>query len=218
MTSFKIDDKNNVILDNVYYINLDERKDRKIHVEKELNELKWNYTRFNAIKAHSGRVGCSMSHLKLLMMAKEKKMPYIVIIEDDILFTDKAKFNTLLRNFLEGNIDFDVLLLAGNLRNPIKKITNNILKVYRSFTTTGYIVKEHYYDKIINNIKYGLNNLIKNPESHTLYAIDVIWMKLQQSDNWFICYPRTVTQLPDYSNIENTYVDYNHLMLDKNYN
>ena len=39
--------------------------------------------------------------------------------------------------------------------------------------------------------------------------------KLQQSGNWYISYPRTVTQLPDYSDIEEREVNYNHLMLDK---
>ena len=86
-----------IILENVYYINLEERTDRKTHVEKELTELGWNFQRFNAVKAKSGRIGCSMSHLKLLMKAKKENLPYIVIVEDDIQFTNKQKFNSLLR-------------------------------------------------------------------------------------------------------------------------
>ena len=75
-------------INNVYYINLEERKDRKEHVEKQLDLLGWKYQRFNAIKNKSGRLGCSLSHLNLLMEAKKKDLPYIVIIEDDIQFTN----------------------------------------------------------------------------------------------------------------------------------
>ena len=203
----------NIILENVFYINLEERIDRKTHVENELNSLGWIYERFNAIKAKSGRIGCSMSHLKLLVKAKKENLPYIVILEDDIQFTNKPKFNALLKHFIHKNINYDVLLLAGNLRPPVQKIDNNILKINKSFTTTGYIVKSHYYDTLINNIKEGINELLKNTEN-PYNTIDAYWMKLQSKDNWYILYPRTITQLPDYSDIEQREVNYNHLMLD----
>ncbi len=202
-------------MDHVYYINLKERTDRKKHIEDQLNKLDWKYERFNAIKMKSGRVGCSMSHLKLLKMAKERNLPHIVILEDDIHFTNISKFKSLHKHFIEKISDFDVYLLAGNLRNPVQKVTSNILKISTSYTTTGYIVKQHYYDIMIENIKEGISNLIKNP-SNGMNAIDVNWIKLQQRDKWFISYPRTVTQLANnYSDIEKRMIDYTHLMLDK---
>ena len=200
-------------ISNVFYINLEERLDRKKHVEEQLNKLGWNYTRFNAIKNKSGRVGCSMSHLKLLLYAKKNNLPYIVIVEDDIQFTNIELFKKQINNFLTSKINYDVYLLAGNLRPPVKQVKSDLLKIYKSFTTTGYIVKNHYFNKMINNIKEGINNLIRNP-NNGYNAIDVYWMKLQQSGNWYISYPRTVTQLPDYSDIEKREVNYNHLMLD----
>lgn len=205
--------KNHDVIENVYYINLEERDDRKKHVESELIKLGWKYERFNAVKAKSGRVGCSMSHLKLLMKAKKENMPYIVIIEDDIQFTNMKMFKKQIHSFLNSKINYDVYLLAGNLRNPVEQVKPGILKISKSYTTTGYIVKNHYYDKMINNIKEGINNLLKNPDNG-YNAIDAYWMKLQQTDNWYISYPRTVTQLPDYSDIEGRIVNYNHLMLD----
>ena len=96
------------MLKNVYYINLEERKDRKELVENELNELGWEYERFNAIKTTNGRVGCSMSHLKLIQLAKEKNLDYIVIVEDDIQFMRKTWYNEKIKNILNNN--FDVFL------------------------------------------------------------------------------------------------------------
>jgi len=203
------------MLDNIYYINLDKRTDRKTHVENELKKMNWNnYTRFNAIKMKDGRVGCSMSHLKLLQMAKEKNLDYIVIIEDDIQFTQPEIYNKMLSLFLNMNLEYDVLLLAGNIRPPFKPIKDHIFQVYKSFTTTGYLVKKHYYDTLINNIKEGITNLIKYPKYHGKFAIDTNWFSLQQKDTWLIFMPRTVTQLPDYSDIEGKEINYNHVMLD----
>ncbi len=200
-------------LKNIFYINLKERVDRKESVEIELDKFGWEYTRFEAVKTKSGRVGCSMSHLKLLKMAKEKKLPYIVIVEDDIQFKYVELFKKLFDNFMNSNLEYDVFLLAGNLRRPAVKVSPNIVKVYKSFTTTGYIVKEHYYDKMINNINEGINKLLKN-ENNGYNAIDTYLMKLQSLDKWYISYPRTVTQRPDYSDIENKQVNYDKVMLD----
>ncbi len=205
-----------VILNNVYYINLESRTDRKYLVEEELNKLKWNYTRFNAIKTENGRIGCSLSHLALLEMARDNNLEYIVILEDDIQFKNIDLFNKLLKEFLENTDknDYDVLLLAGNIRPPYEKINNICLKIYKSWTTTGYIVKKHYYNKLIANIKTGIQYLIKYPNMHQKYSIDCNWFSLQKSDNWYILYPRTITQRPGYSNIENKTINYDHLMLD----
>ncbi len=200
-------------LENIFYINLKEREDRKSHVESELNKLGWKYTRFDAVKTKSGRVGCSMSHLKLLKMAKNKKLPYIVIIEDDIQFKDIELFKKLFNNFMNSKLEYDVFLLAGNLRHPAIKITESIVRVYKSFTTTGYIVKSHYYDKMIKNIEESINKLLLN-ENNGYNAIDTYLMKLQLIDKWYISYPRTVTQKPDWSDIENKQVNYDKVMLD----
>ena len=198
---------------NVFYINLDSRTDRKQLVENELNELEWKYERFPAIEKEDGRLGCSMSHLRVLMMAKERNLDHVVILEDDIHFKNPVFFNEHLKKAITH--DFDVLLIAGNIRPPITPTDNpNLFRVQKSYTTTGYIVKKHYYDKLIQNYKMGILQLMKNPEQMGRYEIDVFWDTLQQKDNWFIIMPRTVTQLSDYSDILKKDVNYDHLMLD----
>jgi GR25 family glycosyltransferase involved in LPS biosynthesis len=210
---------NSYLLENVYYINLEERKDRKELVESELIKLNWKYERFNAIRLKDGRAGCSMSHLKLLEMAKEKKLEYIVILEDDIQFTNATTYNRMLSQFnmymASNKMEYDVLLIAGNLRPPIYRVNEYIYKISKSWTTTGYIVKKHYYDTMIKNIKEGIHFLIKNPLVKGQYEIDSYWQRLQLKDRWYILMPRTVTQRPNFSTIENRYTDYNHLMLDQ---
>ena len=68
------------LLDHVFFINLEHRVDRLVMVKKELSKLKPNIgTRFNAIKAASGAIGCSMSHIKCLEKARDEGLPYVFI-------------------------------------------------------------------------------------------------------------------------------------------
>ena len=73
------------------YINLESRKDRREYIEQELKSIGIHGIRFNAIKLQNGRIGCSMSHLKCLQIAKKNNWPYVMICEDDLLFLDKEK-------------------------------------------------------------------------------------------------------------------------------
>ena len=204
------------MIENVYYINLKERTERKYLVERELNDMGWKYQRFDAIKDENhGRVGCTMSHLKLLTMAKEKNLEYIVIVEDDIQFMRKQWYNDRIKDIMDQ--DFDVFLLAGNIRPPVRLTEyKDTFKINNSFTTTGYIVKNHYYDSLIQNVKEGLQLLQKDPDGqYNSNAIDCHWMRLQAVDKWYMILPRTITQRPVYSDIEKRFTNYNHLMLDK---
>lgn len=213
--------RNKYLLENVYYINLEEREDRKVFVETELKKMKWKYERFNAIKHEKGIIGCCLSHLRVIEMAKEKDLDYVVILEDDIQFLQPEKYNKMLidfRNFIESNsLDYDVLLIATNILdkvNGIIPINNYIYRVKASYSAAGYIVKKHYYDKIIENYKEGHKLFMENPTVCGKYEFDVYWIKLQMVDKWFVIYPRTVNQRESYSNILNCMTDYTKHMID----
>ena len=199
-----------------YYINLESRTDRKDHVEKELQKLGINnINRFNAVKMENGALGCSMSHLKCLQLAKEKDYEYIFICEDDITFLNSELFLMQLNKFLSTSRIWDVILVAGNNMIPYIPIDNTCIKVSNCQTTTGYIVKREYYDKLINNYKEGIEKQIKEP-SKPEYKIDKYWFKLQRDDNWFLITPLSVIQREDYSDIEKKVTNFSNYML--NYN
>lgn len=201
-------------IEHAFYINLETRPDRKQHVETQLNNIGIAATRFNAIKLSNGAIGCSMSHLKCLEIAKENNWDHVMIVEDDILFLNPNVFKNQLNKFLKNHNDFDVVLIAGNNVPPYQKIDDCCIKVYRCQTTTGYIVQKHYYDTLMNNIKEGVKQLIKYPEQHVIYAIDKYWFRLQEKDNWFLITPLTVTQREDYSDIEKRPTNYTRVMTD----
>ena len=71
--------KPNEKLKNVFYINLEKRKDRKEKIENQLNSLGWEYERFDAISHENGAIGCSLSHLQVLLRAKRDDLDYVVV-------------------------------------------------------------------------------------------------------------------------------------------
>jgi glycosyl transferase family 25 len=200
---------------NIFYINLEHRVDRKLHVESQLDLIGLKGTRFNAIKMENGAIGCSMSHLKLLQLALNSGLDHILIVEDDILFLDPELFkNQFDKFFKERTNEWDVVLIAGNNMPPYEKVDDTCVKVSQCQTTTGYLVNGHYIEKLLNNVKMGLTNLIKEPQNHIKYAIDKHWFSLQKNDNWFLITPLTVVQREDYSDIEKKVINYQKSMTD----
>jgi GR25 family glycosyltransferase involved in LPS biosynthesis len=201
-------------INHAFYINLLTRPDRKQHVESQLSLLGINAERFNAIKMPNGALGCSISHLKCLKIAKEKNWPHLLIVEDDITFLNPELFKNQLNKFLKNHNNWDVVLIGGNNVPPHQNIDDTCIKVSKCQTTTGYLVNGHYIDTLIDNFKTGIEQLMKHPEQHTLYAIDKYWFSLQQRDKWYLIIPLTVTQREDYSDIEKRATNYSRVMLD----
>jgi glycosyl transferase family 25 len=197
-----------------FFINLDSRPDRKQHVEGQMSTLGIPAERFKAIKLKNGAIGCSMSHIKLLEMAKANNWPHILIVEDDILFTKPALFVEQLNKFLNGHKDFDVALFAGNNIPPYTIVDDSCVRVSKCQTTTGYLVQRHYYDTLIANYKKGIECLIREPHNHVIYAIDKYWFHLQALHKWYLITPLTVVQREDYSDIEKRPTNYSRAMLD----
>jgi len=199
----------------IYYINLEERPDRKDQVIQELKKIGINNPeRFNAIKCASGAVGCSMSHLKCLLNAKKQNWEHVLIVEDDITFLNPQLFITNFNKFLNNCKQWDVVLLSGNNVPPYQIMDDNYVKITNCQCTTGYFVKNTYFDKLIENFQTGINQFIKDTTKHKLYAIDIFWKRLQVRDNWFLITPLTVVQREGYSDIEKRHTNYIKLMLD----
>jgi GR25 family glycosyltransferase involved in LPS biosynthesis len=200
---------------NIFYINLEARTDRREHVEQQLNQLGLHtFERFNAIKTVNGAVGCSLSHIKCLELAKERGYEYVLIVEDDILFLNPALFKNQMNKFLLNKHNWDVVIISGNNVPPYERIDDTCIVVSSCQTTTGYLVSAHYFDTLLANFKEGLKKLLSETGNRFEYALDKYWFKLQRKDNWFLITPLTVVQREDYSDIEKVRTNYMRLMVD----
>jgi GR25 family glycosyltransferase involved in LPS biosynthesis len=202
-------------LKHVVYINLDHRTDRLEHVKGELAKIGvQNPVRFSAIKTAAGNVGCTISHIRCLELAKRNDWPFVFICEDDITFTQPQLLLDSLTKMIQSGIEWDVLVIGGNNCPPFTETTEFCARVMNVQTTTGYIVKKEYYNILYDNFKVGLGKLIREPDKKKLYSIDIYWKQLQQMDRWYMLLPLTVIQYYDYSDIEQRVTDYRGMMLD----
>ena len=205
------------LLKHILYINLDHRIDRLAEVQSEFQDkLQINSAeRFPAIKHEKGPIGCALSHIRCLEIAKERRYPFVFICEDDIEFLNPEYFLYALQIFENAPPKgWNVFLVSGNSMPPYQQFSSTCIKTVNCQTTTGYITHYSYYDRLINNFKEGVELLLKNPNQARIYAIDQYWKHLQINDSWYLMFPPCVIQRAGYSDIEKKHMDYSKLMLD----
>lgn len=197
-------------INKIIYINLDKRPDRKNEIENELNKYNLNYERYSAIEHPNGAIGCSYSHLNVLKIAKENNYKNILILEDDFTFlVTKEEFEFELSRFFNTfQNNYDVCMLSYNVNYEIPLFNCNFVnKILNAQTASGYIVNNHYYDKLINLYEKSIP-FLEQTGIDLYYTNDQIWKTLQPLDNWYKLNTRIGKQRSNYSNILNYYVDY----------
>lgn len=201
-------------VDHVFYINLDRRNDRRIHIEAELDKNGISpYERFTAVERPVGQgiVGCGYSHLAVLKIAKERKYNNVLIFEDDFFFIvspDELRQN--IRQFYESSLaeDYDVCMLSYNLRESEDcPETPFVRRVRYAQTASGYIINSRYYDKLIQLYEWAIP-LLEKTGHHWVYANDVIWKELQSRDKWFCFSQRIGRQLDGFSDNAGRFIQY----------
>ncbi len=193
-------------IDHIFYINLDKRQDRKLLIETELTNLKWEAERFSGIyyPPPKGIVGCTKSHLSVIKLAKERNYKNVLIMEDDLQFLkSKEEIEENLAKLFIQKPNFDVCFLAYNLHEGELDIEYPFLtKVLYSATASCYIINNHYYDKLIELYEDAIPKLDLTME-HWKYANDQVWKILQEKDNWYCFTTRLAKQRSGFSDNAN---------------
>jgi glycosyl transferase family 25 len=193
----------------IFYINLNKRTDRRSEIETELNKFGLEYERFEAIETPGfGILGCGLSHLGVLKIARERDYENILILEDDFQFlVEKEEFEKQLNTFFEEKIIFDVCMISYCVTR-FEDIGNQIVnKIIEAQTASGYIVNKHYYDTLINLYEDAMPKL-QQTRQHWMYANDQVWKPLQEKANWFYFKTRLGKQRAGYSDNTECYYDY----------
>ena len=194
-------------MDKHFYINLENRPQRNAECITELRKFGIKKpNRFNAITHDIPLIGCSLSHIGVIEKAKELNWDYVIIFEDDIKIVNKKKCLEKFNKYLKS--DYDVLYLGCWNVVPPTKIHDDLAKVNKAWTTHAYIIKSHYYDTIIENLKEGIElklecfkkfNLDNKNVNDGSYNIDEYYGKLQARDKWYCITPIYVTQRDGWS-------------------
>jgi len=195
----------------IIYINLASRTDRLTEIQSELTRMGVSDAeRFEAIQRKPGIVGCGYSHLAVLKLAKERGYKEILIMEDDFVFLLSPERMAEIFEILP-TIPFDVCMLGYNLHQThgdyLSALRLPMHKVKYAQTASAYIVREHYYDTLIDLYEWAIPEL-ERTGMHWVYANDVIWRQLQENDLWVCPVERCGKQRPGYSDNAESYMDH----------
>ncbi len=192
-----------------------ERRKKTIQIFKNLNiPIKF----YLPEKNKNSILGCLESHLYCIKYAKKHKLKNIFICEDDIEFLNFNKYQNL-----KIPENFDMFYLGYHI-NKGYKYDINLLKLESGLTTHAYIINEKIYDIVIENIlknnwnlKENLNEFEKPFFNNDLLTIDKFYAKEihDKRKNSYAIYPLLCNQRPEFSIIENQFVDYTDLLLTK---
>lgn len=196
-------------IQNVLYINLDDRPDRRQEIESELRRIGFNPQRIRGFRIPgNGPRGCNLSHIKCLELAKSQNWSHVFICEDDALFrTDISFVQRRIDTFLQRHTDWDVITLGPNIREG-KYIDDCSARIYKSWCAAAYIVRQEYYDVLLH--------LFKNATEGNIIA-DATWSHLSTRDKWYTVLPLLVVQRPSKSDLEDLEVDYRQLLIQNSF-
>ena len=205
-------------VDQIFIINLDERTDRLKAVTKEMEKHHLEFERFPAIKPDRSEIpesqynnmlgkinkdpyviatcGVKQSHVEIIKIAKERGHKQVLILEDDVVFTDQFEnlFNIALRELPKN---WDMLFLGANHIEPFQLISSSIARVIKAYAIHAYIIRESMYDIIIDNA-------IDSGEEIDVYYANSIFPNF----NCYCARPTLVWQKAGFSDIVQGFRDY----------
>lgn len=150
----------------------DQERNKKIHL---VNGYRFGDT------FKPGEIACTMSHIKALQMAKEKKWEYVIVLEDDVVLADDfEKRIKFLFKILPS--DWEHVYLSGIPRLGFSAPPNlqflNVVPSVFTECTHSMIIKNTVYDKVIDKLSLFetttddiYNSLLSNKKliSYTYY-------------------------------------------------
>jgi len=186
-------------IDKVIYINLDHREDRREIMSKffEKGQIPLDkVVRFPAIQNKKGGLGCLQSHREVLRIAKKEGWKNVLILEDDLEWTDKFEQGYKKLEELVKLPKWDVIMIVGAY------LKYDFPRIFKSCNAGGYLVNSEFYDRLLENrenaikkIGTGVGFNFRSNENNA----DVSWSKLMPISNWYGLYPCICRQVDGYS-------------------
>ncbi len=204
----------NNYFDHIFCINLERRTDRRIQAEEEFKKIGLDVefvtgvdgTKLDikpmiskdATMVSRGDLGCTLSHLKVVKLAKERGYKNYLVLEDDVEFSET--FNADFESWMKQvPADWQMLYFGGNHDLPIIPVTENVYKIVRTFTTHAFAANESVYDAMIG---------VLGQEDD---KVDICISSLHCKHNCYVFRPHLAFQRAGFSDILEKNDDYQHL-------
>ena len=176
----------NTYFDKIFYINLQDDVDRNNHILQEFE--KWDITNFERVEGKKlitipdralwrnfnrnqlndkyilGSLGTRETHLSIILTAAQRQYSRILILEDDIFFTQDP--HLLLNQNINILNDWDILYFGGQVEHHFR---NQIVGAYAYAVSSKifddiYILGhssgmeiDNFYAKILQHMSYNYN-------------------------------------------------------------
>lgn len=186
-------------IDDVYVINLDERKDRLDQITLDFKDS-FRLYRTSAVKMNPPQQGCANSFLRIIKMAKEKGLPTVLIFEDDNKPVDGYQERwKIIKKYLDTHMNEWEIFNGGQrhimgINKMIELDTDvNLIKPVGGFGTNWIYINSNVYDRILNEWHKDKINI-------DLY--------FSNQFNIWCCYPMLGLQHTGKSNIDGTFREF----------
>jgi GR25 family glycosyltransferase involved in LPS biosynthesis len=198
----------------VYVINLDRRKDRYEDFKKEMSKYGIeNVERFpaidgttissNGIPLLSGEIGVLLSHLEIIKKCKEEGYKNVLIMEDDVCFSDEIyKIEEYMSSV---PTDWDFIYFGGNhiYGLPPTLINDKVLKLNYTVALQCVAINNTMFD-VIEVVLPKLNK-----------QVDAYYAEFHRNFNAYGFFPNMAKQTIGFSDIQNRIVDYSDFFKDR---
>lgn len=174
---------------NIYWINLDSRTDRKIHMEKLLSknthyrisavDYKNNFEPYKFISKYNLRLpqyACTISHIKALktyLNNKDDNNPYCFISEDDCYSLYCSYWQERHFELFKENINLDILQMCTT-SDGYNDVNLNIQNMCSS-CTAFYMIKRNIAKNIVDTFIESNNVINFNKSNYIPIADNIIW-------------------------------------------
>jgi GR25 family glycosyltransferase involved in LPS biosynthesis len=218
----------------IYCINLDSRPDRYKQCLVEFEKLNIIIERIsgidgkkisnNNLKLSAGAYGLLLTNIKIINEAILNEYENVLILEDDVMFNNKF-YEIFNEKILSLPNDWDLLFLGGS--HVFSKGKFNLITGDKNFMVTEKNYKSLNYElckttwtqtthavainfKFFNTLMNSITENTARPTNEGIFAIDRQYCELQQKGcNTYTFLPSLVLQRPNFSDIENIFIDYN---------
>jgi len=199
--------------DAIYVINLDRRPDRYKSFLKEIEKFSiTEVERFpavdgatimsNDISLLAGELGVLESHLCIIQKCKKNGFNNVLILEDDVYFTEEILKLDDYMSMVPS--DWDFIYFGGNhvYGQPPKLINDKIIKL--NFTVALQCVA----------INSSMFDIIERVLPKRQRQVDAYYAELHNRFNVYGFYPNMAKQTAGFSDIQNRNVDYSNYFRD----
>ena len=144
--------------DRAYLINVDADTDRLSRCQRRLKSQAIRYERFSGLTPPqprigqalpNGYIGCAMSHMSIVRMAKTNGLRNVLVFEDDCVFRDDMA-EIMWQHIVPEiqTVSWDILYLGAEIYGKVRAVTNHLSEHQDGYQNHAYAVNASAFDAV----------------------------------------------------------------------